>query len=217
MDTLFAPGCALAIYKPHLADRLHQLLTESVAATGRLDTCCTNRPRVQDGTQLIDVCPGCDRRFRANYPNASTVTLWELLAQSGSFPFPDYRGKQMTIIDACPTRNQPKVHADIRELLGRMNIALVEPERTGMNSVCCGDSFYGTLPVEQVREKMVQRASEMPVDDVVVYCVSCAKAMFVGGKQPHYMVDLLFGEDTLPGTCDPDEWHAQLADFVREH
>ena len=40
----------------------------------------------------------------------------------------------------------------------------------------------------------------MPAEDVVVYCVSCAKAMFIGGKRPRYLVDLLFGEATVPGT-----------------
>ena len=43
---------------------------------------------------------------------------------------------------------------------------------------------------------MRKRAEEMPVDDVVVYCVSCIKAMQIGGRQPRYMVDLLFGGST---------------------
>ncbi len=57
----------------------------------------------------------------------------------------------------------------------------------------------------------------MPAEDVVVYCVSCAKAMFIGGKRPRYLVDLLFGEETVPGTLDLDAWHAEIDEFTRNH
>lgn len=123
----------------------------------------------------------------------------------------------MSIIDACPTRSQARVQQAVRTLLWRMNIQLIEPEKTGAQSVCCGDSFWGVLPVEQVKEKMTERAQEMPVENVVVYCVSCSKSMFIGGKKPRYLVDLLFGEDTPPQTVEPDQWHQELDEYVENH
>ncbi len=57
----------------------------------------------------------------------------------------------------------------------------------------------------------------MPAADVVVYSVSCCKTMHIGGKKPRYLVDLLLGEDTLPGIFEPEEWHAQLNRFIDEH
>ena len=98
-----------------------------------------------------------------------------------------------------------------------MNITLVEPEKTGTKGVCCGDTFYGEIPAEKVNIQMKKRASEMPVDDVVVYCVSCTKSMFIGGKKPHYMVDLLFGEETIPKTIATDKWHQELDEFIALH
>jgi hypothetical protein len=98
-----------------------------------------------------------------------------------------------------------------------MKIALVEPKNTGTRSTCCGDSFYGVFPTDQVKEQMRKRASEMPVDEVVVYCVSCIKSMHIGGKKPRYLVDLLFGEETHPGTFEPDQWHAELDAFIETH
>jgi len=98
-----------------------------------------------------------------------------------------------------------------------MNIILKEPRNTGTHSICCGDSFYGEIPTDRVKKQMVKRTSQMPVKDVVVYCVSCAKSVFIGGKRPHYMIDLLFGEETLPGTLDPDQWHQELDDFISRH
>jgi hypothetical protein len=38
-----------------------------------------------------------------------------------------------------------------------------------------------------------------------------------GGKRPRYLVDLLFGEETVPGVCDPDAWLAQVDAFIEEH
>ena len=123
----------------------------------------------------------------------------------------------MTILDACPTRREERVHNAVRILLKRMNINVVEPEKTRTNGTCCGDSFYGVLPVEQVKDLMKKRASEMPAEDVVVYCVSCSKSMYIGGRTPRYLVDLLFSEDTVHGTFEPEQWHGQLDEFIKKH
>jgi hypothetical protein len=64
---------------------------------------------------------------------------------------------------------------------------------------------------------MRRRATEMPVEDVVVYCVSCVKSMFIGGKKPRYMMDLLFWEETLPQITDTAEWHRQIDEYMLNH
>ncbi len=214
---LFAPGCALVLYKPELADKLHLLLNENLEKMDKLLICCQHDPQISENTRVINVCPGCDKRFGNDYKNISTISLWEILAESDFFPFPDYQGKRMSILDACPTREQERVHKAIRILLKKMNIILVEPKNTGTKSTCCGDSFHGVLPTEKVKELMVKRASEMPVDDVVVYCISCIKSVYIGGKKPQYLIDLLFGSETVPGTFEPDEWHSELKAYIEVH
>jgi hypothetical protein len=57
----------------------------------------------------------------------------------------------------------------------------------------------------------------MPVNDVVVYCVSCAKAMFTGGRKPRHLIDLLFNEDTVAKTYEPDDWHNELKLYIEGH
>lgn len=217
MKRIFAPGCALSLYKPYLADKLHELLNNNFEEVDRLDICCRNLPVLEPGTQVINICPGCDRRYRENYTESTTISLWEVLAESCILQLPEYKGMKMSIIDACPTRSQERVLNAVRTLLKRMNIQLIEPEKSGSKGSCCGDSFWGVLPVEQVKEKMIQRASEMPVDDVVVYCVSCCKSVFIGGRKPHYLIDLLFAEDTVPKTFEPAEWHKELDEYIKEH
>ena len=135
MTKLFTPGCALMLYKPYLAERLHEL----------------------------------------------------------------------------------RVYEAVRTLAKRMNITLVEPKNTRTKSTCCGDSTYGSIPTAQVVVQMKKKASQMPAEEVLVYCVSCAKSMFIGGKRPRYLIDLLFGEETIPMTIDLDKWHQELDVFIAAH
>jgi Fe-S oxidoreductase len=217
MKKVFAPGCALMLYKPHLAEKLSKILNKNFGEVPILESCCKHDPDFQSSTEVINICPGCDKRFRLDHKNSHTVSLWEILAESDFFPFPNYDGKEMTINDACPTRDQERIHNAVRTLLKKMNIKIIEPKSTRTKGICCGDTFFGEIPTEKVKIQMKKRASDMPVEDVVVYCVSCSKSMFIGGKRPHYMIDLLFGEETLPKTIDPDQWHKELDEYIEAH
>lgn len=180
-------------------------------------TCCRHIPSLEPGIQVINICPGCDRRYRENYEKSGTISLWEVLLENTFLSLPDYGGREMTIIDACPTRDQPRVHDSVRALAKKMNITLIEPQNTRTKSTCCGDSCYGSIPKDKVVEQMKKKASDMPAEEVLVYCVSCAKSMFIGGKRPRYLIDLLFNEETIPKTLDPDLWHQELDAFIENH
>jgi Fe-S oxidoreductase len=217
MKQVYAPGCALLIYKPKLAGKVLATLNKELGDIPEHHICCRHNPNLEIGTQVINTCPGCDRRYRELYDGVSTLSLWEILAESKTFQFPDYNGLEMSIHDACPTRSEDRVHNAIRKLLEKMNIKIIEPKNTRKKAICCGDSFYETLPVERVKEQMKKRSDEMPCDNVVVYCISCIKSMYIGGKKPRYIIDLLFGEETTIGTFDPDAWHDELQKFIEEH
>ena len=215
--TRFAPGCALMLYKPEASVKIYNYLLKSLEDIEMHLTCCKHEPGFDEMVNIINVCPGCNKRFKNDYRHTSTVSLWEIIAESKNFPFPDYKGKKMTILDACPTRNENKIQEAIRTLIRKMNIDLIEPGKTREKGVCCGDSFYGTIPVGKVKFQMRKRANEMPVDDVIVYCVSCTKSMYIGGKKPRYLIDLLLNEETVPKTLSPDLWHRELDDYIALH
>ena len=217
MNHVYAPGCALMLYKPHLAERVLAHLNADDAVVTSLLTCCRHEPHLEPGSVVINTCAGCDRRYRELYEGVSTISLWEVLATSDTFDFPDYHGAEMAIHDACPTRTEERVHVAVRALLDRMNIVVIEPKSTRTHAVCCGDSFLGELPVDRVKDLMAKRADSMPREDLVVYCVSCVKAMHIGGKRPRYLVDLLFAEDTAPDVFEPTAWHAMLDEFIAAH
>ena len=154
MSLVFAPGCALMISKPLLAGRLLDHLRRVHGVEAAHAVCCKHEPGLPPGTRVINVCPGCDRRYRELYAGVSTVSLWEILAGDDAFPFPDYGGAVMTILDACPTRTETRVHEAVRALLTRMNIRILEPRSTRTHGICCGDSLYGLVPVEEVKAAM---------------------------------------------------------------
>jgi Fe-S oxidoreductase len=214
---VFAPGCALMLYKPDLTEKIHSILNTNLGEMDILNICCHHDPQFTEETKVINVCPGCDKRFENDYKNSSTISLWEILAENDLFSFPDYNGKTMSIMDACPTRDKEKVQTAIRTIIRKMNINLVEPKHTGAKSICCGDSFYDLIPTEKVKEQMKKRTSEMPAEDVIVYCVSCIKSVYIGGKKPKYLVDLLFADATVPKTFEPDEWHKELNEYMEKH
>lgn len=213
----FAPGCALMIYKPELAEKIHQFLNEKLDGVDMLLTCCQHDPNLPENSTVINVCPGCDKRFSKDYKGVTTVSLWEVINENSFFVYPDYKGRKMSIIDACPTREVSIVQNSIRDLLIKMNIDLVEPKNTRKESTCCGDLYYGSMPTVKVKEIMTQKVLEMPVNVIVVHCVSCVVAVCNGGKKPQYVADLLFNEDSLPEIIDLDKWHAELTEYIENH
>lgn len=217
MSKIFAPGCALTIENPGLVEKILEILNQNVEEMERLDTCCRNHPALKPGTTVINVCAGCDRRYRKNYTNCSTISLWEIIDQTNFWEYPDYKGTRMSVLDPCPVRTENRVHDAVRSLLKKMNIKVIEAKKNRNKSICCGDSAWGVSPLEKVKQKMTSRAAQMPENNVVVYCVSCIKSMYNGGKTPRHLVDLLFNENTDIGTFEPDQWHFLLEEYVKAH
>ena len=217
MSKVFAPGCALLIYKPELAKKTLEYLNSGSEKIEMLTTCCKNVHEIKPGTEVINICPGCDRRYSTLYEGVTTISFWEYIAFSDGFQYPDYKGEQMSIHDACPTRKKKPVQMAIRTVLQNMNIDVIESEFAMEKSICCGDSYFEISSVEETKEQMRKRAGQMPCDDVVVHCVSCIKSLYIGRKQPRFLLDLLFGEETTIGTYEPKSWHDILDTFSRNH
>ncbi|MCL2843824.1 MAG: (Fe-S)-binding protein [Oscillospiraceae bacterium] len=213
----FNPGCALCLYKPEMEQKILPFLRQVYPDIALHKICCHHEPGLDGEACIVNICAGCDKRFSSLYPGVRTISLWEVLDQADHFPYPDYQGQTMTIHDPCPVRERPAVHTAIRSLLDKMNIKVVEAKQNRQNAPCCGDAFYPDFPLSEVHAKMKARADDMPVEEVVVYCVSCIKAMHIGGKTSRYMVDLLFGEPTSPGVYDTVEWHKQVQAYIDEH
>jgi len=215
--TYFNPGCALSIYKPEIEIKILKFLNDNYGDVTLHKICCRHEPQLDEGSLIINVCAGCDRRFRSLYKGISTISLWEILDGLDSFKYPNYNNLKISVHDPCPVREKPQVHSAVRNLLKKMNIEVEETKFNKTNSICCGDDFYPSLPIDKVHQNMKKRADSMPCDEVCVYCVSCIKSMYVGGKTPRHLIDLLLGETTEPQIYDTVQWHNQLQDYIDKH
>jgi hypothetical protein len=213
----FNPGCALSLYKPEIENKILKFLNKNYGLVALHKICCRHEPQIAADSLIINVCAGCDRRFRSLYDGISTISLWEILDGLDAFEYPDYKGLKVSVHDACPVREKPQVHQAVRNLLKKLNIDVVETNFCGTNSICCGDDFYPKLPIEKVHGKMKERADSMPCKEVCVYCVSCIKSMYIGGKTPRHLLDLLMNETTEPQIYDTVQWHDQLQKYIDKH
>ena len=213
----FNPGCAMSLYKPEAVEEILHLLNRRFLPTKLHTTCCRHEPNLPKGSTIINNCAGCDRRFRSLYEGVQTVSLWEVLDAIPALPLPTYDGMQLSVHDSCSFRKKPQVHTAVRSLLDKMHIKVVESPYSGAKSVCCGDNFYPHISIEEVTAFQKKRASQMPCDDVAVYCVSCIKSMSIGGKTPHHMLDLVLGEPTDPQETRIDVYHETLDQYIEEH
>ena len=216
-NLFFNPGCALSLYRPENAEEIFRYLQSNYPQIQMHNICCRHNPQLPGGSIIINVCAGCDRRFRTLYEGISTISLWEIINGLNNFPFPDYRDMEASVHDPCPVRNAPVVQRAVRGLLQKMNINAIEAEKTGAYSVCCGDSLYPNCGMEKIHDAMKNRAGSMPCEKVVVYCVSCIKAMHIGGKVPCHLTDLLLGKPTDPQECDIQKWHDELDAYIAAH
>lgn len=130
---------------------------------------------------------------------------------------PQYKGLCVSVHDSCSFRQKPQVHQAVRSLLRKMNIEIIDSEFSGTKSICCGDNFYKRIPLEQVYEFQKKRAAQMPCEDVVVYCVSCIKAMKIGNKTPHHLVEELLNEPTEPQELDLVLYHETVDEYIKCH
>lgn len=213
----FNPGCAFSIYKSASANKILDILNKYFGPVKLHNICCHHDPKLPLGSTIINNCAGCDRRFRSLYEGIQTISLWEILNSIESLPLPKYNGLTVSVQDSCSYRPKPQVHVAIRSMIRKMNIEIIDSEFSGTKSICCGDNFYLQLSINKVTELQKKRASQMPCQDVVVYCVSCIKSMVIGGKTPHYMVDLILDELTEPQETRIDVYHDELNRYIQAH
>ncbi len=203
--------------KPELPELMLSLLREHFGDVKMHRICCHHDPCLPAGSVIINNCAGCDRRFRKPYEGISTITYWEVLDSLEGMPLPDYGGQEVSVHDSCSFKCRPQVHEAVRSLLRKMNMRIVESEYSREKSVCCGDSLYGRVPVERVEDFQRSRAAQMPCEDVVVTCISCVRAMTVGGKRPRYLPDLIFARETPLMHDGLTDYHCALEECIDAH
>lgn len=86
-EKYFNPGCALSIYKPGMEQRLLNFLQKNYGNILLHKTCCRHDPGIEEGSVIINVCAGCDRRFRSLYKGVGTISGVSVLTSATRSPF----------------------------------------------------------------------------------------------------------------------------------
>lgn len=207
---IYAPGCAVSAYSSLVEEHFHAAMENLYGSMPVMRTCCFNHPDIAPGTIILTPCTTCLQRYRKLYPECDTRFVLEEILQSATFLFPNYLGQEMSIQDTCSARQQPETLQVVRDLLSKMNICVQEARAHGVRSKCCGEKLYGKIAYDKVLEMMRRRAEEMPCQDVVTYCASCSTPINYGGRNAHFIGDLLFRLSSDMKCPNVKEWNARL-------
>jgi Fe-S oxidoreductase len=213
----FNPSCSLELYRPEYDKMLFGYLKSHFPNLKHHDICCRKDPKLQEGSVIINVCTGCDKRWSELYSGITTVSLYRLIDIFDDFPFPDHSGLIVTIHDSCPVRGDDSFYDTVRSLLKKMHVTVVEAEFSREKSLCCGYSVFSSGNKELIQQMMRKSADSLPLDNVLVYCVTCMKVMAVSGKKPYYLLDLLLDRNSDQRPYDLNHWNSELDAYKTLH
>jgi Fe-S oxidoreductase len=190
----FVPGCAYVLYnRPAIDSALAYLKTVYPGIVYR-EECCYKEQVFPEASRVITTCSGCHKRYRTKYPqyNLTVESLWEVIALDKQFPYPDHCATEVCIFDACPSRGQPQIHTAVRTIARALKLCIKEYDKNRENTICCGVSQYGKIPLKAVKKMMAAAVAPIPGNIVLTYCPFCLMAMRASGKKALFLLELLF-------------------------
>ncbi|WP_373501529.1 pyridine nucleotide-disulfide oxidoreductase/dicluster-binding protein [Desulfococcus sp.] len=219
---LFFPGCQLGASSPSHVERVYDYLRGRLGGDVGLMLRCCGAPADWAGRQdlfesnlgtirtlweglgrpaAVLACTSCLDVFRRHLPDIAAVSLWEVMVDRG---LPDDAFLKPTdpvaVADPCTARRDGHVQAAVRELLGRMGVAVDELHLAGSLTECCG---YGGLMSNAnpavAREVIRRRAGQSP-RDYLAYCVMCRDHLAAAGKRAVHLLDLIWPPDPDPAS-----------------
>lgn len=197
------PSCDLKEYKEKYIGKITDLLNMHGIELCINDLCCQKEYELENNIDhealqkdaiLITLCPECEISFAQKF-QYNTISLWEILDEL-PVRLPRLSHLTISIQDPCPIRKKSNIHNAVRSLLYKMDVKIIETEYNKQKSKCCGFLPLKNKSEEYAMPFMKARAESMPMQDVMVYCISCIKPIFLGGKNPLYLLDLIFEEGT---------------------
>lgn len=177
--------------------------------------CCrpNHKKLTAEDTALV-VCNNCAAIIEEN-TGAEIEFLWQVIDNDPDFPFPDYRGEEMTVQDCWVAFEKRDVQDTVRSLLGKMNIRIAELEENYEKTKFCGVNllspctesnaalahrryveqfphmFTPMEPEDQI-EHFRRHCEKIRTEKVVCSCKFCTDAINMGGKKGIHLLELLF-------------------------
>ncbi|BCS88047.1 pyridine nucleotide-disulfide oxidoreductase/dicluster-binding protein [Pseudodesulfovibrio sediminis] len=213
-EYLFFPGCQLTASDPDGVERAYADLRARMDNVGLFLHCCgapakwsgretlTNYVMTELRTgweslgkpKIIAACPSCIKELREGLPDAEILSHWSILSALGVPETALKATATFAINDPCAARHDKVVQDDVRALLDKLQVTVVEPPLTGETTQCCG---YGGLLSEanpQLADIVTRQRAGTMDEDIVTYCVMCRDMMAKTGKGAIHIYDLLYPE-----------------------
>lgn len=210
---IYFPGCRYTAHAPENSERLTAYLRErfQMEITG---CCSVGHGALTDADTAVYVCPTCRAILLESTPQARLLSVWALLDSDGGFPWPDYRGKAITVQDCWRSREDRPMQEAVRSILRKMNFDLLEIGEAYERTEFCGTSLLSARPpryeklaplrfvqnagdqfIEQPPEvqaaRMRAHCAQYETDAVACYCTACLAGLKTGGAGGVHLMDLI--------------------------
>lgn len=212
---LFFPGCRLAGASPKNVELTYSYLTENLdGGVGFMLSCCgapadwagkkdhlsrnieTIRSKwVEMGRPtLITACSSCHALFREAVPEMDLQSLWEVMDNRELPPVAErVSGLTLCVHDPCASRNEPDIHASVRNILRKIGVTVEELPLHGRFTECCGYGGLMCFANRDLSTRVVRKRIELLDHDYLAYCAVCKDHFLSQGKKTFHLLDVIFG------------------------
>ncbi len=219
-QTVLFPGCTFPGTRPKQLHVVFKMLQETIPDVGLVLSCCAKpshdlgrtdsfqrsfkrilRKLLDGGVRnVLTLCPSCYQIFKQYGTGLDVGMVYKQVAEKAVQDVVA-AGTAVTVHDPCGVRLDPEIHADIRNILARRGLRIVEMPHSGKHSLCCGEGGSACfLPGNTAGQLGRIREGEADGHPVVAYCAGCTDR-FSRLFPCHHLVDLLLDpEATLNGT-----------------
>ena len=205
-EYLFFPGCQLGAHNPEYVRGSYGLL-KSNYSTGVFIDCCGAPAYWAGDTARLDAkldkirgvwrsagnpgfvlaCATCDSMFSDFLPEIPRVSLYKLLARTGSQK-PAHLFSSASVFDPCNSRKNPDMESAVREIAIQSGAELFElPEKNR----CCGYGGHIRMANPGLYETITGNRAAMGEYPYIVYCANCREVFLSRGKECAHILDIV--------------------------
>ncbi|HMM22474.1 MAG TPA: hypothetical protein PKA10_17260 [Selenomonadales bacterium] len=215
MAIVYFPSCKFKAGYPETSKKLAEYINNryGMIITG----CCRgNLELLTEKDIAVCVCNTCSAFCDESSKAREVVSIWEILVKDEQFPFPDYKGEEITLQDCWRAYDKRSEQDAIHGLMRKMNIRVIELAENYEKTRFCGTSvlqippaYYGEFAPkrfgkdvpndffqpytdEDKIERMRSHCADITTERVACYCVACANGINLGDKQSVHVMELLF-------------------------
>jgi Fe-S oxidoreductase len=205
---VFYPGCQLGAARPDHVLRTYELVAAGHDLGVALGCCGAPAYWAGDDTRmeanfaqtkgawegsgrptLVFACATCAMMFASFLPEIPRVSVYELLAGSGSLK-PVSPFTEAAVFDPCAARDDTGMESAVRELARAAGVTVHElPEKNR----CCGHGGHIRVANPGLYKEVVQHRAEAGDQPYLVYCANCRDLFASRGKACAHILDVALG------------------------